>query len=335
MELAGMLPGGGMKRNQWVRVDDAIALSAWRKEFDNRDVYASVCRFTEPNRSSPYECAFFLDIDAEDLEQARVETLKASDLLTEHLAISPGSLDLFFSGAKGFHMIIPSTVFGEPDSPSTLRIWQKLARRLVKEGIPHIDLGVYQASRVLRLPNSINSKTGLYKVPLEYKELRDLGLGHVLDVARSSREEDSMALPEESPRAVGWFQEAVKWRERRLTRRNPASRERRGFRNGWRVPPCIRNLEAATLPDGIRHDAYFALAKFYAWIGMHPAEVAERILAIDGRHPIRDPKYIERVVRCGAGHSGFAGCDHPVLRRLCERARCFLVGMRREIDAKK
>jgi len=181
---------------------------------------------------------------------------------------------------------------------------------------------VYQASRVLRLPNSINSKTGLYKVPLEYKELRDFGVGHALDVARAPREEDSMAVPEESPKAVGWFQSAVKWCEG-LEAKRAAHPPAKGFREGWRVPPCIRNIETSTLPDGIRHDAYFALAKFYGWIGMHPAESAERLHTIDGRRPIRDPKYIRRVAFYGVEHPGFMGCKHAAIMRYCEPSKCF------------
>ncbi|HUT56836.1 MAG TPA: hypothetical protein VNA25_03050, partial [Phycisphaerae bacterium] len=270
IELAGMLPGGGMKRNHFVRCEDSQAIRAWRKGFGNRDVYASVCRFAEPTRASPYVCDFFLDMDAEDLELARDETLKACDLLVEHLAISPGSPDLFFSGAKGVHLIVSLKVFGEPVYPYGLQIWQVLARRLSKEGIFHIDSAVYQNARVLRLPNSIHSKTGLYKVPLEYKELRDLGLGHVLEVAKQPRDEDSMAVLEECPRAVGWIKRAIAWDEKRRKQRAKRKDEKTPFRQGWRMPPCIQTLERVRLPDGLRHSAYFVLARWYAYVNMHP-----------------------------------------------------------------
>jgi len=148
--------------------------------------------------------------------------------------------------------------------------------------------------------------------------------------ARSPRECDGMAVPEESPKAVGWFQAAVKWREKRAARRAARPGGCHGFRNGWRVPPCIKNIEAATLPDGIRHEAYFTLARFYARIDMHPDEVAERLQAIDARNPIRDHGYIERVVRGARKYPGFPKCDHPVMARYCDRARCFLAGTVRQ-----
>ena len=71
-----------------------------------------MCRFTKPDRSSPCVCDFVIDIDSEDLEEARIETLKVCDLLFKHLGEPPEQIDLFFSGAKGFHVIISIEVFG-------------------------------------------------------------------------------------------------------------------------------------------------------------------------------------------------------------------------------
>lgn len=63
---------------------------------------------------------------------------------------------------------------------------------------------------------------------------------------------------------------------------------------------------------------------------MHPDEVAERLHAIDARNPIRDHGYIERVVRGARKYPGFPKCDHPVMARYCDRARCFLAGTVRQ-----
>ena len=324
MELAAALPGDGFERNHWVCADDHQAVSQWRARHSNTDVYATVCRFASQDRASQYRCPFFADIDCKDLEQARQDTLKACDLLIEHLGLSPGCLDIHFSGAKGFHVVVPLGVFGNPDYDHLLQVWKALARRLAQEGVRHIDQGVYDRARVLRLPNSIHSKTGLYKVPLEYKELRDLGLGHVLEVARQPREEDSMAVPEECPRAVGWFKRAIAWDEKRRKQRAKRKDEKTPFRQGWRMPPCIQTLERVRLPDGLRHSAYFVLARWYAYVNMHPQEAEKRLGQIDRRHPIRDPHYIHRVVKNGRERAGFAGCEHEVLCLYCQPDGCFL-----------
>ena len=308
IELAALLPEGGMVRNQFVSVDDVTAISTWRDRFTNKDVYASICSFTEPSRESRYVCPFYLDIDCENqLERAFSETLGACNLLIEHIGIGPDCLDIYFSGAKGFHVIVPLEVFGQPTYHNIMAIWLGLAKRLAKEDIKHIDLAVYQSSRVLRLPNSINSKTGLYKVPLEFKELRDLGLGYVLEIARSPREEDSMAMPEESPRAMGWLNRAMDLVQ---VRKNPCKHDGDyKFRNGWRKPPSIRRLETETLPNGIRHTAYFELSRFYAWINMHP--LVDRV-----RGYVTDSIWIGKANQLRQRTAWKLPGDHPEILRL-------------------
>ena len=175
IELAGRTEDGQMFRNQFVRVDDTKAIARLRERFNNTDVYRSVCQLAEPDRKARYICPVFFDMDAPDLEEARRNTLMACDLMMDRWDVSMSSLDIFFSGAKGFHLLIPLEVFNGFSSSHLMRLCRSLARRLMKEGVQHIDLGVYQPARLLRLVNSINSKTGLCKVPLEYKELRDLG----------------------------------------------------------------------------------------------------------------------------------------------------------------
>ena len=334
IELAAILPDGSMVRNQFVLADDATAISAWRNKFDNRDVYAGICRFTQSSRESPYICPFFLDIDWENnLEGAHGETLRVCNLLIEHLGIAPEYLDIYFSGAKGFHVIVPLEVFGQPTYQNMMAIWSGLAKRLAKEGLTHIDLAVYQPSRVLRLANSINSKTGLYKSPLEFKELRDLGLDYVLEIAKSPREEDSMAIPEECPQAIGWFNDAVDWVQARIAYRKDEGVHH--FKNGWRKPPCIRKLETATLPQGTRHTGYFEMSRFYAWINMHPLEAEDHIRRIDDRNPIRDPDYISRVVHSARKYKGFSACGKQVFMQYCDQKRCFVERFRKSGSSKK
>ena len=323
IELAAMLPEGGMVRNQFVPVDDATAISAWRDRFDNKDVYASICRLTQPSRESPYICPFFLDIDCENnLEKAHSETLIVCNLLIDRIGISPEYLDIFFSGAKGFHVIVPLEVFDLPTYQDIMAIWHGLAKRLAKEDLPHIDLAVYQPGRVLRLANSINSMTGLYKVALEFKELKDLGLDYVLEIAKSPREEDSMAMPEECPQATAWFNNAMDWLQKQQTHcRHDGVHH---FKNGWRRPPCIRNLETKTLLQGTRHTGYFEMSRFYAWINMHPLEAEDHIRRIDDRNPIRDPDYISRVVHSARKYKGFSACGKQVFMQYCDQERCFV-----------
>lgn len=331
IELAARLPEGGMGRNRFVRGDDRGSLQAWRDSHGNTDVYASICRFREPSRDSAYVCDFFLDIDASELQAAHTDARLACDLLIQRLGIDPDSLDASFSGAKGFHVLVPRVVFGDPEAAEVMTVWQHLAWRLAKEGVSHIDRGVYQKSRVWRLPNSINSKTGLFKIPIEYRELADLGLEYALGLARQPRGHDSMAVATQSDRATAWLRKAMAWVRQLRPARSPAGAVR--GRSGWRLPPCIRAIERVVLGDGVRHAAYFEYARYMATIGAAPDEILRRLLDIDRRNSIHDDAHLESLARRAARYTGFKTCPLPQLEDYCEQSKCFLAGQSRR-DAK-
>ena len=316
--------GTGMARNHFVAASDPEAVTDWRREHRNRDVYASVCRFQEPDRDSPYTCDLVLDIDGEDLQLAKRQTEGICDRLIRRWELDPGWLRIAFSGAKGFHIEIPRAVFGDPPGSALMRISRALARRLVKDGFGCVDDRIYQHTRILRLPNSIHTTTSLYKIPLEYAELLDLELEYICEHAREPREDDVLAVPaDEAPKAVGWLHEARDWcakHARRSRRISPADFQA----GGWRCPPCIRRIERAALEDGRRHDTLFALAQFYAAIGMAPEEIACRLGEINQRNPIRDPDYIERLARDARQYANLPACPNPALAPFCERGGCFL-----------
>jgi hypothetical protein len=320
VELAAKTPGG-MARNVYARVDDPSRIQQWREEHRNTDLYTSICRFEAPDRQSAYCCDFFLDVDAPERSVALHEALEACQLLISRLGISPDSIDISFSGAKGFHMVVPHLVFGEPKGEDVIQVWYSLARRMAKEGLPHLDLTIYQKARLWRLVNSIHSSTGFHKVPVEYKELAHLGLEHVLDLAKHPREFDSMAVPERSDKAVAWFHNAMEWLK--ANRRHHPRHGRRFGEFGWSLPPCIRAIEKGTLiRDGTRHEVYFQYARFMATIGASTDEIHRRLVDINTRNPISDEKYIGRVARNAAKYAGFRTCPRNKLEAFCNPQEC-------------
>ena len=319
IELAAKLRSGKMVRNQFIPADDRNALDAWREQHGNRNVFSSIARFSRPDRLSNYICDFFMDIDAPDLEIARHEALVVCDGLRDRMGIDPDSVDIAFSGAKGFHVVVPRIVLGDPTGHAVLTVWRHAARRLLEHGVKHLDLSVYQASRLWRLPNSINNRTGLYKIPLEYRELTDMDLAYVLELARSPREFDISAAPAESPMAVHWMHEALCWARRESQRVAP---RRTVTSRNWFMPPCIRAIEDLTLPDGSRHEAYFQYARYMATIGAAPEEILIRLEKINGRNPIQDPEYLFNLSRRAAKYAGFRNCPRVELARFCNPDTC-------------
>jgi hypothetical protein len=337
IELAALFhahQGAGMCRHKYAILNDASSIAVWRARFDNTDLYTSVCRFKEPDHRDPGVCPLFLDIDGkEGREQARGQTLTVIERLQLRLGVDPTAIDVFFSGHKGFHIEVQLEVFGGPADPKLMQVWRHLALRLKKEGLDCVDTQIYQNNRLWRMVNSIHGSSDLYKVPLEAKELQDLGLDYVLEVAQHPREFESMAERRESPKATGWLSDALAWLDRKRSRQRPSASQAPASWNlqgqGWRRPPCVRYVEQrAVLEDGQRHAIYLALARFYASIGMHPEEMIDQLRLIDTRNPIRDPDYIERLARQQWKHPGLVHCPNEALEPYCEKGGCPSMGIR-------
>jgi hypothetical protein len=324
IELAALLPDGHMVRGDFARINAPQTMAAWRQRHANRDIYTSICRFAGPTWDSRYICPAYFDIDSKgDPERAGDQTLKLCDMIWKRLHIPPEMISIFFSGCKGFHVEIPPATFGQNDDQRDITVWRYLAHHL-RATFPCIDTVVYHKKALWRLVNSINSKSGLFKIAVDYKELRDFGIKHVLELAVRPRDEERMGLTEEVPEALAWHAEALTWISRR------SATPRRNIRSviqgvGWRVPPCMRRIELeVTLPDGVRHDIYFTITRLWASIGMASDEALARLQAIDRRNPIHDSAaYFEHLRRDAGKYPAFSRCPNPNLKPYCSPDKCF------------
>ena len=80
------------------------------KEHENQDCYATYAGYDVPDQErSLVSAPLVFDIDSEkDLEIARQEAIKVLDLF-QKIGIIPR---IYFSGAKGFDLIVPFVCFG-------------------------------------------------------------------------------------------------------------------------------------------------------------------------------------------------------------------------------
>jgi len=324
IELAALLDSGKMVRDHYIRAEDVDGLSGWRERFGNTDVFSSVALHSRPDNSSAAVLPMFFDIDGpDDLPAARESTISLCELLMAKILVPQDSIDIFFSGAKGFHLMVAPSVFRASFSADGLALYKKMATRAGEAGVRFVDISVYTHKRLWRLSNSRHRKTGLFKIPLTYEELRDISIDGIKELAANPRPEGTLAQHQISEKTAQWYRRALA----ALAKLEPHSEHRvttgRTFKQGWRMPPCIKTIQTATLPDGARHQTYLSLARFYRYIKMHPEEIRERLETLDRRNPIRDPDYIDRAIKWGCDHPGFPGCDDESLRRYCRPENCF------------
>jgi hypothetical protein len=106
------------------------------------------------------------------------------------------ALRIYFSGAKGFHVEIPHTLFGGFEPSEQLHVWERAAALELMNGIP-FDSAVYDKLRLWRLPNTLNVKGQRYKVQLSLMEVRGLSMAEILVLAQAPRPRLTTAPTEE------------------------------------------------------------------------------------------------------------------------------------------
>ncbi|MBI2418845.1 MAG: hypothetical protein HYV28_13285, partial [Ignavibacteriales bacterium] len=129
-----------------------------------------------------------IDIDCGDnLEKAQKITQGIVRKIETLYEVDAKYLRVNFSGSKGFHIRIPSVLFGDflPSEDLPVQI-----RAIVKEitaRYEHVDYGIYGTTKLIREVNTINAKSGLVAVPLTAEEVNCLTIAEIKNRAKSPR----------------------------------------------------------------------------------------------------------------------------------------------------
>ena len=115
----------------------------------------------------------YFDIDNPDIQKAYKDAQSLIETLRFY-GLTDQDFQICFSGSKGFHVAILPVVMGVKPRPDLDKIYRKIAQwfsaQLTYKGI---DPRVYERRRLWRVINSINSKSGLYKVQITGQESLD------------------------------------------------------------------------------------------------------------------------------------------------------------------
>lgn len=135
---------------------------------------------------------FPLDLDDLDLEKSLEAARVLAVTFIKNWQVPPQGCHFYFSGAKGFHVLLDIRLFGNVFPTQHLhQIFSTLRETLIYE-IPElnhsvIDLSIKDPVRLLRLPNTINAKSNLYKIPLSEEEILTGSVPSILEKARQMR----------------------------------------------------------------------------------------------------------------------------------------------------
>ena len=281
--------------------------------------------FKEKNKIAGYNGLLYLskehilDVDGETFSEAKDSTLDLLALL-EDLSVP---FKLYFSG-RGFHISIdPAAFMWEPNK----ELHKYIKDALDAKGIfKFADSAVTDKIRLIRCNNTINSKSGLYKVDM-YQLLRTMDLEQV-----EERDINSYANKMKKPQPYGFVDEIepvfdalpkrkVVVKSKALPK---AKKETFGREASPINYPCIQDMLKWS-SYGKRHSVALRLASWFRW--RYP-ETTVRLIMEDWRKQVSTPKHpfevdeMESIIKSSYdGHDGNGnnyGCNDSIREQFCK-----------------
>lgn len=194
--------GGMYKINNEKHFGRKIYIEASSKEirniattkFNNEDVYATIFQYNnEDQNNSDLFGPLYIDLDMNfnndnEYKKLKEDLTRIVTYLNLQYNIPKEYIRFFFTGKKGFHLIIPAKVFGVKPRKDLNFIYKEIAKELNDNTIYKIvDTKIYDKKRLLRVVNTINGKTGLYKVPIAYDDIIKFSYEDIKEYASSPK----------------------------------------------------------------------------------------------------------------------------------------------------
>lgn len=229
-------------------------------------VFASVQTYGDDDRI--LACPFYADFDHKDasLGETQEDVKKFVFRILSELSVVPL---IYFSGNKGFHVLVPIPIAGK-DCHFVVR---EMARELGGD-LKSLDQAVYRPRAMFRLPGSPASKEGFYKTQLTRDELFNCSSEEIQLLARNRTQRQIFECDTSKTSQSAW-DELVALAEARL----PVKRPRGDLTLGYQsvTTPCILTFLEDGVHTGERNRALFVLAKHFKSLGYTMEEAVEEL----------------------------------------------------------
>jgi hypothetical protein len=175
IEMGGT-KNGFFTRNYFIDINQ---LSQNIKNYDG-DVYSTIYRYDSKDQNTAnFIAPLYLDLDIDDIEHNFSKIKQDLALVLRRLKtvfyLSDKDIELYFSGSKGFHILVNHNIFGFEPGRDINKQYKKIAVDLKTYTVNKtVDTKIYDNKRLFRVPNTINHKTGLYKVAISYEKVKNM-----------------------------------------------------------------------------------------------------------------------------------------------------------------
>lgn len=293
---------------------DINSFTEFRRANQQHSLFVTAYRYDNAEiRTANMIGNFYLDFDVtdvnEDFQKIREDAMRTLAALKSIYGIPKESVEIYFSGNKGIHFIIPSEVMGVQPHEELNMVFKKMAEDLSKLARNEtIDTRIYDKVRLLRIPNSVHTKTGFYKVPISFEELRDLEIESIKQLASQPRNRMivgkgyvTQANRIYQSYVKGWEQEKA-----RISNRKKTGKEL----NLNFMPPCIEHIMEEGSQEGKRNNTVAVLASYFMQRGISEEDTVNQILIWNQTRctPMLSEREVERTIQSIFASNSRYGC---------------------------
>ena len=292
----------------WMELHSDTYMSLYEYDNDVKDYFAKNQKLAgyDGNIYIPEE--FILDVDGGNPDDAQKKAIGLKILL--------GDLDVpfkaFFSGT-GFHFHIPSSSFTyRPHKNLHMKVKEVLTQHGVFE---YADPAVTDKLRIIRVPNTKNTKSGCYKVELKNGMLEG-DINEIIEYSMKPKPITDTIL-ESHP----VFNVLISEEEKKHTQNIQVSQGRSPDPSLY---PCISGM-VESIPMGKRHMVALRLSAWFRWL--YPEDVVRYLMdgwrnQVSGDERSFSKKEMESIVTSAyEGHGGQGnkyGCNDPIMDEYCK-----------------
>lgn len=276
-------------------------IDKYRDKFNNRDYYATIYNYKDTVDKGPLTAPFYLDIDnhnflnnEEEFAKVKRDTIIIINTLNIVYKIPIDSIQIFFSGNKGFHLIIPIKIFGIQEDNRLNEIYYKFAKEIQTHTLfDFVDLR-YDRRRLFRVINSINSESNLYKIQISYQELKNLKIDILKKMAKKPRQviyNNNIKISTIANEKFNEYKEEVY---------HPKKEKSFRFNRRYnKMLPCILNVLENGVKQGNRNNVTVAIASSLLQKGMPYEDVLDKVIIWNSEKnsPALNSKEVERAVK--------------------------------------
>ena len=254
---------------------------------------------------------FILDVDGQNPKMAQNKAIGLTILLND-LEIP---YKTYFSG-RGFHLHIPNTAFRwEPCDDLHIKVKEELTRKGIFE---YADVSVTDKTRLIRVPNTRNMKSGKWKIEIEGP---NIDIDTILENAKTKdKNEKFKELEGEEVNPV--FDCLIKKSHGTKVLYKTKSHGRNADPVNY---PCISKMLEGTGYGG-RHAVALRLSAWFRWL--YPESTVRNIMeqwrlkVASHKHPFTHKEMDNIVESAYSGHSGAGnryGCQDSIMDKYCSK----------------